>query len=295
MMNKKTILTCAVTGNIHTREQNINIPVTPAEISMAVLESERAGAAIAHIHVRDIKTTLGTMDIAMYQEVIDRVRNAGSNIILNLTTGEGGRFVPSREDPAKPDLGTTLCKPELRVEHIPKLKPEICTLDFNTMNSGANVVINTPRNLEIMAEVINKANVLPEIEIFDSGDLNLALSFYERGILKAPLLFNFVLGVKYGAAADIQTLVYLTSRLPKQAQWTAFGIGSKAFPMLAAAYVAGGHVRIGLEDTLYISKGNLAKNNKELVEKAVDIIQKLGGEMATPDEAREMLDLKREI
>lgn len=289
---KKTILTCAVTGNIHSREQNPNIPVTPAEIAAAVLESEKAGAAIAHIHVRDRTTALGSMDIELYKEVVDRVRDAGSKVILNLTTGEGGRFIPSVEEPTKPAPGTTLCRPELRVEHIPKLRPEICTLDFNTMNSGPNVVINTPRNLEVMANTINEAGVLPEIEIFDSGDLNLALSFYERGILKAPLLFNFVLGVRYGAAADPQTLVYLVSRLPKDAQWTAFGIGRMAFPMLAVSYVTGGHVRIGMEDTLYINKGELVKSNRELVERAVDIVQKLGGDMATPDEARQMLGLK---
>jgi uncharacterized protein (DUF849 family) len=292
-MSNKTILTCAVTGNIHTKEQNPNIPVTPAQIAQAVLEAEKAGAAVAHVHVRDPNTALGSMDIRLYQEVVDRVRDAGSNVILNLTTGEGGRFIPSIEEPTKPAAGTTLCRPELRVEHIAKLRPEICTLDFNTMNSGPNVVINTPRNLEVMANAINSAGVMPEIEIFDSGDLNLALSFIERGILKTPALFNFVLGVRYGAAADPQTLVYLVSRLPKDAQWTAFGIGRTAFPMLAVSYAMGGHVRIGMEDTLYINKGELVKSNRELVEKAVDIVQKLGGDMATPDEARQMLGLGR--
>jgi uncharacterized protein (DUF849 family) len=288
-MVKKTILTCAVTGNIHTREQNPNLPVTPSEIAQAVIDSERAGASVAHIHVRNPDTGIGTMELSCYQEVIDRIRDAGSNIVLNLTTGEGGRFIPSIEDPLKPAPGTTLCRPELRVAHIKALRPELCTLDFNTMNNGPNVVINTPRNLEIMANVIMDSNVIPEIEIFDSGDLNLALDFIDRGIISGPHIFQLVLGTRFGASADPETLVYLANRLPKGSVWAAFGIGRLAFPTLAVSYAAGGHVRTGMEDTLYVSKGELVRSNAQLVEKAVDIVQKLGGELATPDEARAII------
>ncbi len=294
MPTKKTIITCAVTGNIHTREQNPNVPVTPAEIAAAVVQAERAGAAIAHIHVRDPNTGRGSMDIGLYKEVIERVHDAGSNIIMNLTTGEGGRFIPSHDDPRKPAAGTTLCAPELRVAHVVALKPEICTLDFNTMNSGPNVVINTPRNLEIMARQIQSVQTIPEIEIFDTGDLNMAIDFYEKGILTKPLMFQLVLGVRFGASADPQTLVYLASRLPAGSEWAAFGVGRHAFPILAVSYALGGHVRTGMEDTLYISKGELVKNNGQLVEKAADIVQKLGGEPATPAEARQLLKITEE-
>ena len=288
-MNNKTMLTCAVTGNIHTREQNPHLPVTPKEIATAVLDAEKAGAAIAHVHVRDPKTGLGSMNLDLYKEVFDRVRDAGSNIILNLTTGEGGRFIPSPDDPQRPAPGTTLCRPELRVAHIKALCPEVCTLDFNTMNNGPNVVINTPRNLEVMARTILDAGTTPEIEIFDSGDLNLAIDFISKDILRGPLTFQLVLGTRFGAAADPETLLYLARRIPKGYEWAAFGIGRLAFPMLAASFVSGGHVRIGMEDTLYLSKGELVKSNAHLVEKAVDIVQKLGGELASPDEAREMM------
>lgn len=288
-MSRKTMLTCAVTGNIHTRDQNPHLPITPKEIATAVLDAEKAGAAIAHVHVRDPETGLGTMDINLYRDVCDRVRDAGSNIILNLTTGEGGRFIPSIDDPVRPGPGTTLCRPELRVAHVKELHPEICTLDFNTMNNGPNVVINTPRNLEVMAKTILEADTIPEIEIFDSGDLNLANDFISKEILKGPMTFQLVLGTRYGASADTETLLYLAKRIPPGYEWAAFGIGRLSFPTLAASFVSGGHVRTGMEDTLYLSKGELVRSNAHLVEKAVDIVQKLGGEMASPDEAREMI------
>lgn len=293
MSEQKTILSCAVTGNIHTREQNPNIPVTPPEIAAAVVDASRAGAAIAHIHVRDPETGLGSMKLEYYEEVMTRVRDAGCDIIMNLTTGEGGRFVPSHDDPRKPAEGTNLCVPELRVAHVKALRPEVCTLDFNTMNSGKNVVINTPRNLEIMANIINEAGTVPELEIFDSGDLNLALDFYKRGILRDPIMFQLVLGVRFGAAADIPTLQYLSSRIPAGCPWAAFGVGRMAFPILAAAYVLGGHCRVGMEDSLYIRSGELVKSNAQLVERGVDIIQKLGGELATADEARMILKIPK--
>lgn len=290
-MDKKTILSCAVTGNITTRAQHPDLPVTPAEIAKAAVDANKAGAAIVHAHVRDLETQEGSMDIALYKEVVDRVRDAGSNVIMNLTTGEGGRFIPSEDEPRVSAPGTTLCRPELRVAHVAALKPEICTLDFNTMNSGPRVVINTPRNLEIMANVINEAGTKPEIEIFDSGDLNLAKHFIEQGILKSPSMFQLVLGVRWGAAPNYATLAYLVSQLPENCEWAAFGIGRFAFPVIAMSYLLGGHVRIGMEDTVHISKGELARDNAQLVEKGVGIIESLGGSIATPDEARAILGL----
>jgi uncharacterized protein (DUF849 family) len=212
-------------------------------------------------------------------------------VILNLSTGEGGRFVPSEDEPRVAAPGTTLTKPELRVSHVEALKPEICTLDFNTMFSGSAVVINTPRNLEVMASRIYGAGTTPEIEIFDSGDLHMALDFLKRGILRSPLMFQIVLGVRYGAVADPGTLFYLSGRLPQDCIWAGFGIGRAEFPMLAQSYLLGGHVRVGLEDNIYISAGKLARDNAELVERGVTIVENLGGHIATASEAREILGL----
>ncbi|MEX0343307.1 MAG: 3-keto-5-aminohexanoate cleavage protein [Rhizobiaceae bacterium] len=291
-MNKKTILTCAVTGNATMPSQNENLPVTPAEIAQAAVDAGKAGAAIAHMHVRDPETAIGSMDIDLYREVVDRIRDAGSDIIINLTTGEGQRFVPSEDDPKVAGPGTTLAHPKLRAAHVKELKPEICTLDFNTMVNKTWTVINTPPTLQVMAEIVNEAGTKPEIEIFDSGDLNMAKDFIKRGLLKPPVMFQFVMGINFGAAANPQTLAYLISQLPEDSVWAAFGIGKMSFPMLALSYLMGGHVRIGMEDTIYIAKGELAKSNAQLVEKSIDIVDKLGGTMATPSEAREMLNLR---
>ena len=292
-MMRPTILTCAVTGNLTMREQNPALPVTPAEIAQSAVEAARAGAAIVHLHARDPATGRGTTRAELFDEIVARIRDAGCDVILNLSTGEGGRFIPSDDDPKVAAPGSTLMRPELRVAHVERLRPEVCTLDFNTMYSGTAVVINTPRNLEIMARRVLAAGVVPELEIFDTGDLQLAQSFIERGILQGPLMWQIVLGVRYGAMADSHTMIYFVQRLPRDAQWTAFGIGRQAFPMLAQSFLLGGHVRIGMEDTVYIGKGELAPSNAKLVEKAVGIVESLGGRVATLAEAREMLGIAR--
>jgi uncharacterized protein (DUF849 family) len=290
-MSRKTILTCAVTGNITTRAQHPRLPITPQEIAAAAIEAGRAGAAVAHIHARDPETGKGSMDLRYFAEIVDRIRQSGSDIILNLSTGEGGRFIPSEDEPSIAAAGTTLTKPERRVAHVEQLKPEICTLDFNTMFSGSAVVINTPRNLEIMASLIYGAGTIPEIEIFDTGDLHMAMDFLKRGILRMPLMFQIVLGVRFGAVADPDTLFYLSRRLPPGCIWAAFGIGRSEFSMLAQSYLLGGHVRVGLEDNIYISAGKLARDNAELVERGVTIVENLGGQIATTQEARAILGL----
>ena len=272
--------------------QNENLPVTPEQIARAAIDAGKAGAAIAHMHVRDPETAKGSMDINLYREVVDRVRDAGSDIVINLTTGEGQRFVPSEDEPSVAGPGTTLAHPAKRAAHVKELQPEVCTLDFNTMVNKTWTVINTPPTLEVMANIVNEAGTKPEIEIFDSGDLNMAKDFIRRGLLKPPVMFQFVMGINFGAAANPQTLAYLISQLPEDAIWAAFGIGKMSFPMLALSYLMGGHVRIGMEDTVYISKGELARSNAQLVEKAVQIVDQLGGTMASPSEAREILGLK---
>jgi uncharacterized protein (DUF849 family) len=290
-MKDATILTCAVTGNLTMREQNPALPVTPEEIARSAVDAAKAGAAIVHLHARDPATGRGTVRAELFDEIVARIRDAGSDVILNLSTGEGGRFLPSDDDPKVAAPGSTLMRPELRVAHVERLKPDVCTLDFNTMYSGTSVVINTPRNLEIMARRVLDAGVVPEIEIFDSGDLQLALAFVERGILHGPLMWQVVLGVRYGAMADSHTMMYFAQRLPRGAQWTAFGIGRMAFPMLAQSFLLGGHVRIGMEDTVYLDKGVLAPSNAALVEKAGKIVASLGGRIASVTEARAMLGL----
>jgi uncharacterized protein (DUF849 family) len=241
--------------------------------------------------VRDPQTGRPSMEIDLYRQVIERIRAVDSELIINLTTGPGGRFIPSDEDPRIAAPGTTLLPPEKRVEHIAALKPDICSLDLNTMNSGGDVVINTPKNVRRMASVIRAAGVKPELEIFDSGDLHLALDLIKEGVLDGPGLWTFVMGVKYGFAATPETLLYARNFLPQGAAWSAFGIGRAEFPIVAQAWLAGGHVRVGLEDNIYISKGVLAETNAMLVARARDIVLSLGGAIATPREAREQLGL----
>lgn len=291
-MTRPTILTCAVTGNITTREHHPGLPVTPREIAEAAVAAGKAGAAVAHLHARDPETGRGSMEARYFREIVDRIRDAGSDIVINLSTGEGGRFVPSSDEPRQAGPGTTLARPELRVAHVEELKPEICTLDFNTMFSGTAVVINTPANIERMAKRIYDAGTLPELELFDSGDLQLVKHMIARGIIKPPIVIQLVLGVRYGAPADSATLSYLASQLPQGCLWAAFGIGRQEFPMLAQSFLLGGHVRVGLEDNIYIREGVLARDNAELVEKGVDIVEKLGGTIATPAQARELMGLK---
>ena len=287
----KTIITCAVTGNLTSRDMHPGLPITPQEIAEAALDAASAGASIVHLHVRDPETGKGSMDFALYDEMVTRIREKNADVILNLTTGEGGRFVPSASDPKIAGENSTLCRPELRVSHVEKLKPEICTLDLNTMWSGQAAVINAPENLKIMAERIYAAGVKPEIEIFNSSDMHLLNHFIAEGVIKSPVMVQMVMGVRFGAAANSETMLYLKSQLPKNAIWAAFGIGRMEYPMLAQAFVAGGHVRVGMEDNLYIKKGELCTGNGQLVDKAVHILHELGGSVASTTESREILGL----
>lgn len=288
---KKTFLTCAVTGNITAPEQTPHLPITPQQIADECLAAAEEGAAAVHIHVRDPKTGRPSMEIDLYREVVDKIRRANSELVINLTTGPGGRFIPSADDPRVAAPGSTLVQPEKRVEHIRLIKPDICSLDLNTMNSGGDVVINTPRNVRIMAHVMREAGVMPELEIFDSGDIHLALDLIADGTLSGPGLWTFVTGVKYGFASTPETLLYARSLLPHGAIWSAFGIGRYEFPYVAQAWLAGGHVRVGMEDNIFLEKGILATSNAQLVAKAKRIIHDLGGSLATSRDMRAMVGL----
>jgi uncharacterized protein (DUF849 family) len=287
----KTLLTCAVTGNLTKPEQTPHLPITPEHIARDCLEAAAAGAAAVHIHVRDPQTGQPSMEVALYRDVVERIRRENRELIINLTTGPGGRFVPSEDNPRVAAPGSTLLPPLERIKHIQQLKPDVCSLDLNTMNSGPDVVMNTPRNVRIMATAMREAGVKPELEIFDSGDMHLALDLIKDGTLQGPGVWTFVTGVKYGFGFSPETLLYARGLLPPGAAWSAFGIGRFEFPCVAMAVLAGGHVRVGLEDNIYLDKGVLAQNNAELVAKARRIVQDLGGELADPREARTMLSL----
>jgi uncharacterized protein (DUF849 family) len=287
----ETIITCAVTGNITTRDHHAQLPVTPEEIARASLDAANAGASIVHIHVRDPETGKPSMDVDLYSEVVRLIRESNQELLINLTTGPGGRFIPSEHDPKVAAPGSSLTTPDKRVEHIVALRPDICSLDFNTMFSGTSVVINTPGNIEKMANAIGAAGTQPEYEVFDTGDIHLVTDMMRQGKLPFTPLFQIVLGVKYGASPTPETLMYMKSLLPEGAIWAAFGLGRMAFPMVAQSFLLGGHVRVGLEDAVFIDKGILARDNAELVEKAARIIRDLGGTIATASDARRMLKM----
>jgi uncharacterized protein (DUF849 family) len=287
-----TILSCAVTGNITSIKQHPGLPCTPEQIATACIDAARAGAAIVHIHVRHADGR-PSMELAHYRDVVERIRASDTDVVINLTTGPGQRFIPSEADPKVAAPGTTLMRPEPRVEHVVALRPEMCSLDLNTMYSGSSVVINTPASVRVMANLIRETGTLPELEVFDSGDIHLAHDLIADGTIASPALFQIVLGVKYGANASPATMFYLQSILPKGANWASFGIGRWEYPMLAQAYLLGGHVRVGLEDNIYIEKNKLAPDNAALVRKAAGIIGELGGKLASAGEAREILGLKK--
>ena len=289
--NAKTIITCAITGNLTRPDQHPGLPITPEQIARSSLDAAGEGASIVHIHVRDPNTGRPSMDVALYREAMERIRERNPELIINLTTGLGGRFIPSDDDPKVAAPGTTLTHPERRVEHVALLKPEICTLDLNTMNSGAEVVINTPRNVARMSKIIRASGVKPEIELFDTGDIHLAHDLIREDVLEGPGLYSLVLGVKYGFDASPQTMLYARDLLPDGAVFTGFGIGRHEFPMVAQSWLLGGHVRVGLEDNIYLAKGVLAPDNATLVARARRLLEELGAEIATPREARAQLGL----
>jgi 3-dehydrocarnitine:acetyl-CoA trimethylamine transferase len=287
----KVIISCAVTGSIARPEQHPDLPITPAQIADAAIGAAGAGAAVVHIHVRDPQSGAPAMDLALYREVVERIRTSSVDLIINLTTGPGGRFLPGEDDPKIAAPGSTLMAPEKRIAHVVALKPEICSLDLNVMWFGTSMVINTPQSVTAMAEAAKSAGVKPEVEVFDSGDIKLANQLLDKGVLPRPPFFQIVLGAGYGFASTPETLVYAKSLLPADAVWAAMGIGAMEFPIVAQACLLGGHVRVGLEDNLYMSKGVLAPSNAALVERAVQIVELLGKSVASPAEARAILSL----
>ena len=291
-MQRKVMIACAVTGSADTPGRNPAVPVTPAQIAASAIDAAKAGAAIVHIHVRDPQTTRPSMDGALYREVVERIRASGTDVLINLTTGPGARFIPGVDDPLKPAPGSTLSLPAERVRHVVELAPEICSLDMGSMNMGGQVFINTPAHLEAMAVAIRDAGVTPELEVFEAGHLMLARRLIETGHVKPPGLFQICLGISWGQPASSEAVAYMRGLLPPDCVWFAFGISLYQFPMAAQTVLLGGHVRVGLEDNLYLEKGKLTPSNAALVEKAVKIIEILGDHVATPADARQMLGLR---
>jgi uncharacterized protein (DUF849 family) len=290
-MQRKVMISCAVTGSADTPGRNPAVPVTPAQIAQSAIDAAKAGAAIVHIHVRNPETTRPSMNPAHYREVVERIRGSGSDVLINLTTGPGARFSPGADDPLQPGPGTTMKSAAERVQHIVELKPEICSLDMGSMNMGPYVFVNTPGYLETMAVAIRDAGVLPELEVFEAGHLLLAKRLIETGHIKAPGMFQICLGISWAQPATPEAMSYMRSLLPANSPWFAFGISLHQFPMVAQAVLLGGHPRVGLEDNIYLEKGKLAPSNAALVEKAAKIIEILGDVVATPADARQILGL----
>jgi uncharacterized protein (DUF849 family) len=288
-MNRKVMIACAVTGSADTPGKNPAVPVTPAQIAQSAIDAAKAGAAIVHIHVRDPQTTKPSMDVAHYREVVQRIRASGTDVVINLTTGPGARFAPGADDPLKVGPGTNLKTAAERVQHVVELKPEICSLDMGSMNMGQYVFVNTPTILENMAVAIRDAGIVPELEVFETGHLLLAKRMIETGHIKGPGMFQICLGISWAQPATSEAMTYMRNLLPKESPWFAFGISLHQFPMAAQAVLLGGHVRVGLEDNIYLGRGQLAPSNAALVEKAAKIVEILGDHVATPAEARQML------
>ena len=291
-MNTEVIVTCAVTGAGDTVGKHPAIPVTPQQIADAVIDSANAGAAVAHIHVRDPETGKGSRDCRLYREVVERVRSRNVDIILNLTAGMGGDFELGDPDPKVAGPNTDLVGPIERLAHVEELRPEICTLDCGTLNFGDGnlIYISTPTYLRAGARRIRELGVKPELEVFDTGHLWFASQMHKEGLLDDPPLFQFCLGIPWGAPADTTTMKAMKDNLPPGAVWAGFGIGRMQMPMVAQAVLLGGNVRVGLEDNLYLGKGVFASNG-QLVEKAIRIIELLGARALTPAEARHKLGL----
>ena len=290
-MQRKVIISCAVTGSADTPGRNPAVPVTPEQIAASALDAAKAGAAIVHIHVRDPKTTKPSMESAHYREVMERIRAKNGDVLINLTTGPGARFTHDESDPSKPGPGSSLKSPADRVRHVVELKPDICSLDMGSLNMGDRVFVNTPSHLQAMAEAIKTAGVMPELEVFETGHLLLAKRFLDQGYVKPPGMFQICLGIAWGQPATPEAMTYMRNLLPPDSPWFAFGISLHQFPMVAQTVLLGGHPRVGLEDNIYLEKGKLAPSNAALVEKAAKIIAILGDHVATPGEARQILGL----
>lgn len=294
-MNREVFITCAITGSGATQDKNPHVPRSPAQIAESAIEAARAGAAVVHCHVRDAQTGEPRRDVSLYREVTKRIRQSDVDVVLNLTAGMGGDLVFGSSDKPLPLAeGTDMAGAEERVEHIRQCLPEICTLDCGTMNFAESdyVMTNTPGMLRAMGSLMTQMGVKPEIEAFDTGHLWFAKQLVEEGVLNQDALVQCCMGVPWGAPDDLNTFMAMVNNIPEGWTWSAFALGRHQMPYVAAAVLAGGNVRVGLEDNLMLGKGQLA-TNAQLVERAVTIIDSLGASVIGPEKVRQRLKLQK--
>ena len=295
-MNNNVIITCAVTGSGDSADKSPHVPVTPKEIAESSIDAAKAGAAIVHIHVRDPETGAAARDPKLYAEVVERIRNEETDVVLNLTTGMGGDLYLGPGDNPLDFQDETDCVGQVeRMEHVEALLPEICSLDCGSFNypGGNYVYISTPDMLRTGAKRLQKIGVKPELEVFDLGHISFAKQLMKEGLLDESPLFQVCMGIKWAAEGTPRNFMTMVDNLPSNANWAGFGIGRNEMPMVAQAALLGGHVRVGLEDNIYLSKNEFA-TNVQLVDRARTIIESMGAKIQTPTEARETLSLTKQ-
>jgi uncharacterized protein (DUF849 family) len=292
---RKVILTCAVTGGAPFNRNHVAFPVTPTQIAEACVEAARAGAAIVHIHVRDPQTGAGSRSVALFEETVQRVRDSGVDVVINLTAGLGAYFLPDPQDESRGLPNSDVVGVEERLAHLVRCSPEIASLDITTGNQVEGdmefVYLNTTRTLRAMARRFQELHIKPELEVYGPGDIEFGKQLAREGLLLGIPMYQFVLGTRWGAPADMRTVQYMSESLPEQSIWAALGVGRQQMPIMAQAALLGGNVRVGLEDNLYLRRGVFATNG-QLVERARVILDGLGFELATAEEARDMLSLR---
>lgn len=279
------MLTAAVTGAGDTTKKSAYVPITPKEIAEAAINSAKAGATVAHIHARDPITGGVSFEIDHYREIVDSIRESNTDIVINITAGGGGDFIPNLENPAHGGEGTDIQTPEERHQPVGELLPEMCTLDCGSLNFNNMIYISPTDWLRKQAALIQQSGVKPELECFDTGHIRFAKQLIKEGLIDGDPMFQLCLGIPWGAEANLETINYMKNQLPENAHWSAFGIGKMQMPLVEQAAILGGNVRVGLEDNLYLEKDVFARND-QLVEKAVKILMGHGIEIMTPKEAR---------
>ena len=292
-MNRTVMITCALTGAGDTVGKSEHVPVTPEQIAESGIAAARAGATIVHVHVRDPETGKGSRDVRLYAEAVERIRDSGVDVIINTTAGMGGDLMLDPQEPTTFVDGTDLVNGVERLKHVAEVMPDICTLDCGSLNfgEGSLVYVSTPDILRDGAKRIQELGVRVEMEIFDTGHLWFANQLVDEGLIDQPPMYQLCMDIPYGAPADPSLLAAMVNRLPEGAVWTSFALGRMQMPWVAQSVLLGGHVRVGLEDNLYLSKGVKA-TNAQLVERARTIIEAMGARVATPDDAREILQLR---
>ena len=294
-MNREVFITCAVTGSGGTQDRSPHVPRSPAQIAASAIDAAKAGAAVVHCHVRDPETGKPARDPALYREVTERIRDSGTDVVLNLTAGMGGDLLfDGTEAMNRMSQRSDMAGATERVAHVVECRPEICTLDCGTMNfaEADYVMVNTPGLLRDMAARMTAAGVQIEIEAFDTGHLWFAKQLVAEGIIRDPVLVQLCMGVPWGAPDDLNTFMAMVNNVPTGWHWSAFSLGRHQMPYVAAAVLAGGNVRVGLEDNLWLDRGVLA-TNAQLVEKAVGLIEGMGARVIGPDEVRARLKLEK--